>query len=358
MSFTQFLSVPEISERYYRIKPYFSFHNSAYDVSAACQLRCQDCFYFASGQSRVKPVRDPTAWRYLFREEKARGVNFAILAGAEPSLVPEILRAASETIPTGFIASNGLKPIPRDIGYRINISVWGDRTSDPLLRPYLNSRAATDSLGTALRNYAGDTRAVFSYTFNAWNIAAADEPAARIAGEGHQLTFNVFSPSENGPDSPLQVSGVLSRIRDKMLELMDRFTEAVLYSPYNVEVHTHPASLSRLFGCPFPRGRARAGLPPVPGRSNYRSYLADLSHLGDQSCCMPSQSCDGCRSYGAGAFIVPANMLLHARSEAAFRAWLDYFDTYLSVFFLDYHRGRPLYRPAGQGVLNEITAAI
>jgi hypothetical protein len=66
----------------------------------------------------------------LMQAEKARGITFVVLAGAEPSLVPDLLAVCHEQMPLGAIATNGLKKIPASVGYKIHISVWGnDRTS-------------------------------------------------------------------------------------------------------------------------------------------------------------------------------------------------------------------------------------
>ena len=91
----------------------------------------------------------PAAWRNLFEAEKERGITFVVLAGAEPSLVPQLCAVCYDVIPLGAIATNGLKPIPREIDYRIHISVWGnDQTS-------LTIRKAPDMLVRQIANYQG-----------------------------------------------------------------------------------------------------------------------------------------------------------------------------------------------------------
>lgn len=46
MGFTTYLKSPEIESRYRKIKKYFFLRESAYDVTSACQLRCEGCYYF------------------------------------------------------------------------------------------------------------------------------------------------------------------------------------------------------------------------------------------------------------------------------------------------------------------------
>src|SRR6059036_1926941 len=47
MSLTAVLQVPELEERYRKVKKFFFLRESAYDVTSACQLRCDGCYYFA-----------------------------------------------------------------------------------------------------------------------------------------------------------------------------------------------------------------------------------------------------------------------------------------------------------------------
>ena len=73
-----------------------------------------------------------------------------MLAGAEPLAVPHLCKICYQAIPHGAIATNGLKTIPRDIDYRIHISVWGnDGTSHTI-------RKAKDMLARQMANYKDD----------------------------------------------------------------------------------------------------------------------------------------------------------------------------------------------------------
>ena len=61
------------------------------------------------------------------REEKERGITYVVLAGAAPSLVPDLLGVCYQEMPLGSIASNGFKFIPKSVNYRIHVSVWAIR---------------------------------------------------------------------------------------------------------------------------------------------------------------------------------------------------------------------------------------
>jgi hypothetical protein len=219
------------------------------------------------------------------RAEKARGVTFVVLAGAEPALVPELCRVCYAEMPLGTIATNGLVRIPEDIGYRLHISIWGnDDTSRRI-------RGAKDMLAHQLDNYRDDPRAVFVYTFTPDNIDEAHEVVATLAEQNARVTFNMFSapvgytgPLRHTPDS-------LQRVRETMLQMTAAHPRQVLFSAYNAMVHTHRLGLHDLF------------------------------------------------AYAAGSAIVTAKLFRHATDPVVFRAWLDYVDTYLAVWVTGYEKG-------------------
>jgi hypothetical protein len=340
MSLTAFLEVPELEARYKKVKKYFFLRESAYDVTSACQLRCDGCYYFAGKRSQVRDNRDPASWRAFLEAEKRRGITYVNLAGAEPSLRPEVLRACHQSIPLGTVFTNGLKKIDADIRYRIHISVWGNATGDPKYRRYASGKEGPYCLPLQLQNYKNDDRVIFVYTFNNENVEQVDEVLRSVHGEGHRITFNVFSVPE-GNGSVLKLKDTLDRTRAKMIEAIERYSETVVYSYYSAKVHTRELSLRGQFGCPYPR----AAPPEAKGfgiAKTFRNYRTDLTHDAD-SCCIPDTDCTDCRHYAAGSAIVTARLDLHTQAEPRFRGWLDYVDTYLAIWILGYQKGENLY---------------
>jgi hypothetical protein len=343
MGFTEYLRVPALAERYRKVKRYFFIRESAYDVTSACQLRCEGCYYFEGEKYKVKDNRDAAAWRRFMAEEKARGINYVNLAGAEPALAPKILAACYEVIPLGNIFSNGLRKIDPALRYRLHLSVWGDSTGDPKYRKYFGGKPGPYCLPIQLDNYRGDDRVIFVYTFNSENVDQVDEVLERVAGEGHQLTFNVFSAPVESGSQLRQLEDTLRRTREKMLAAMEDYGETVVYSRYNARVHTQGRSLHAQFGCPYPRAQLAAGREGVGIGKSFRSYRTDLSHVPASDCCIPDTDCADCRHYAAGSAIVSSRLSLHVESESQFRGWLDYVDTYLAIWILGYRRGEDLY---------------
>lgn len=346
MSLISLLENPELKRRYAKVKRYFHLRESAYDVTSACQLRCQGCYYFSGAKYTVRDDRDVSHWKRHLEGEKSRGINYVNLAGAEPSLVPDILRACYQTIPLGTIFTNGLIPIDREIGYRIHISVWGNAMGDSLLRPLASRRPTAPHLPTQLDNYRNDQRVIFVYTFNETNVGQVEEVVRAVKAEGHRLTFNVFSPPE-GFHSGSGGNAWLDEVRSAMLVMLDKYSDTVLYSQYSARVHSDSRGLRERFGCPYPRA-SLADLNAIGIGTSFRSYRADFTHESTTDCCVPDTDCSTCRHYAAGSAIVTHRLDLHTASEALFRGWLDYVDTYLAVWLVGYQRDPDLYTMTSQ----------
>lgn len=331
--FSEIIADPVIRERWDKVRKYFFLRESTYDMSNRCNIRCEGCYYFAGEKQFAEENRDPAAWRQLLEAEKARGITFVVLAGAEPSLVPELCQVCYDEIPLGAIASNGIKSLPPEIDYRIHLSVWGnDRTS-------LAIRKAPDMLVRQMANYQNDPRAVFVYTFTPVNIDEAREVTELLAKNGLKITFNMFS-SPVGYSGPLRhTPQTLARTGQVMTQLLAEFPETVLFSPYNIVAHTRPQGLHELFSCSYPRMNKSTDIGL--GRS-FRQYRTNLQWDRAAACCVPDTDCDDCRHYAAGSAVVTARMYRHATDPVTFSAWLDYVDTYLAVWVKGYEKGANL----------------
>jgi uncharacterized Fe-S cluster-containing radical SAM superfamily protein len=331
--FSDIIADPVIRERWQKVRKYFFLRESTYDMTNRCNVRCDGCYYFTGEKQYTAENKSPAAWRDLLEAEKERGITFVVLAGAEPSLVPDLCRACYDVIPLGAIATNGLKPIPAEIDYRIHISTWGnDQTS-------LAVRKAPDMLVRQMENYRHDPRAVFVYTFSTVNIDEAREVTELLAANGQQITFNMFSAPVGYTGHLRHTAETLVRTRQVMTELLAEFPDTVLFSPYNIVTHTDSKGLHELFSCSYPRMNASTDIGL--GRS-FRQYRTDLQWDRDAACCVPDTDCDDCRHYAAGSAVVTARMYRHAVSPKTFAAWLDYVDTYLAVWVRGYEKGNNL----------------
>ncbi|OPY88952.1 MAG: hypothetical protein A4E72_01247 [Syntrophus sp. PtaU1.Bin208] len=331
--FSELLAAPPVRERWEKVRKYFFLRESTFDMTNRCNLRCDGCYYYEGEKPLAVENRDPESWRKLMQAEKARGITYVVLAGAEPSLVPELLTVCYEEIPLGCIASNGFLPIPEAIGYKIHVSVWGNDDTSARVRQ------ASGLLERQIKNYRGDPRAVFVYTFTKENVEEAYPVVETLAACDCRVTFNMFS-------APVGYAGLLrhdreslDRVRAVMRDLLLRHPRHVLFSCYNAVAHTQEASLHDLFSCSYPRRNrsTEIGL----GRS-FRQYRTDLTWDREAACCVPDTDCADCRHYAAGSAVVTARLYRHVTDPQTFRSWLDYVDTYLAVWVMGYEKGENL----------------
>jgi MoaA/NifB/PqqE/SkfB family radical SAM enzyme len=331
--FSEIIADSTIRERWEKVRKYFFLRESTYDMTNRCNIRCEGCYYFTGEKQFADENSGPAAWQQHLEAEKKRGITFVVLAGAEPSLVPELCDVCYKVIPQGAIATNGLKQIPREIDYRIHISAWGnDETS-------LAVRKAPDMLVRQIENYQNDPRAVFVYTFSPVNINEAREVTALLAASGRQITFNMFSAPVGYTGYLRHTAETLAKTRQIMSELLAEFPETVLFSPYNIVAHTDKLGLHDLFSCSYPRMNPSTDIGL--GRS-FRQYRTNLEWDREAACCVPDTDCDDCRHYAAGSAVVTARMYRHAIDPITFSAWLDYVDTYLAVWVRGYDKGTNL----------------
>lgn len=328
--FSDIIAVPEIRERFEKVRKYFFLRESTYDMSNRCNIRCEGCYYFQGEKHLAEENLNVNDWQRLMQQEKERGITFVVLAGAEPSFVPELCKTCFDEIPLGCIASNGIKVIPKEVDYRIHISVWGNDTTS------LAIRKAKDMLLRQMDNYTDDPRAIWVYTFTPTNIDEAREVTEQLAANNQQITFNMFS-APVGYTGPLRhTSESLVQTRKTMAALLAEYPETVIYSPYNIVAHTNALGLHDLFSCSYPRMNPSTDIGL--GRS-FRQYRTDLQWDRAAACCVPDTDCDDCRHYAAGSAVVTARMYRHATTPAQFSAWLDYVDTYLAVWVKGYEKG-------------------
>lgn len=188
-------NAPEYRAIYRRARQSRHRVTSVYDISSRCNLYCEGCLFF-NRDGNFQGSKEPSNlgyYRLLFATEKHRGVTYPLLAGAEPSLEPEILKVAAQYFSNGMVHTNGTRRIDPDLPFRLYVSIWGDRTLTEKWR-------GADCYRKTLRNAAADPRAVINYTINAQNIHSILPLVAECADLGLQVTFQVYSPTADYTD--------------------------------------------------------------------------------------------------------------------------------------------------------------
>ena len=315
---------------------------SNYDVSDVCNLTCEGCLYF-SGLDYVPrgQMRDVARWDAFFASEAGRGVNFGYFAGAEPSLVPEVLQTAARHIPHGVVFTNGIKKLPDALPYRIHISLWGDMAAAKALRGADNGRKA-------LRNYAGDPRAVAVYTINRTNIDAIATVADACAEHGVPLTFSYFSPTDDYMARLSDASAGGSAERSDYFKLGDADGIAMRPTDFARAADAiakareiHPDTIRYLEG--YDRWVTQAGdlytldangvATDCGNRLSrlFRHYNVDLTE-NTGKCCAPNIDCGECRAYAQSYATMLGRMRTFSRTDDDFELWLDVWEMWADLF--------------------------
>lgn len=310
------------------------------DLTSKCNLFCEGCYYYEGDSLIPKDETDLAKWTALFRRKAQEGTKFAYIAGAEPAIYPERLRAAAAFIPHGTLATNGTIKIPTEVPYRITVSVWGNESLTARLR-------GGNTFWKAIRNYANDPRAFFAYTLTAQNLDQVREVANVLSDHGTQLTFNMYSPTTlyrqklvqqaDNDKKFFRVSNVddhlgfdnesLAKCRDIVAAVTNEFPETVVYpSAFHDEV-TAPGSLY--------------SLDPLTGyatdcagfhNGTHETYLNNLE-MSQAKCCMPNIDCESCRALTS---YLPSRLRPRphdVENLASLKRWLEICD-YWAWFYL------------------------
>lgn len=273
-----------------------------YDVCTVCNLRCESCYFFDLPQ-RAEDCHTPDEWERFLSAERDRGVNFAMIAGAEPSLRIDRLRLVQRYVPNGVVYTNGTIRVPDDLGFRIHISVWGVGATDAEMR-------GASVLSRAMANYRDDSRAVCVFAISALTINDI-VPATSLAHDhGLPITFSYFSPSMNysaklqrgenndgqffristAGHNPVLAMADFAAARAQIERAMALYPETVLYSLCYDDWVTQPV----LHDIDPETGIARDCGVRLTRQVNWRVDFTS----NNMKCGSPQTECSSCRGYG------------------------------------------------------------
>lgn len=314
-----------------------------YEVATRCNLQCEGCYYFSDSFHAPAEERDTGAWDRFFAAEAERGVTMAYFVGAEPSLEQDRLIAAAKYFPYGNIGTNGTIKLDRAIPYRIGVSIWSvDDVSDARLR-------GASVFAKAIRNYAGDPRAIILYTITRSNIGEIRRLAEICRDNDLPLTFNMYSPTEsymrklqqpaNANDPFFRISSADSNLRwdaDSLAEvrallprLMEEFPETIVYSAAYNDWATQPGPL---YDIDPETGIARDCHSRMIGQMRY--FGTDLQQQSAK-CGTSDAVCSECRMYSGGwsSKFEPRDADL--RDVGTLAAWLEMIGTLGRIFLIE-----------------------
>lgn len=309
----------------------------SYDICAACNLRCEGCLFFEGEEGGfLQDDRSLAEWEARFAADAERGVNLAYIAGAEPGLVPDRIRAAQKYFPYGIVFSNGTVRLPDDITFRIHISAWGIDEVGASLR-------AGDVLRKALNNYRGDPRAVLAFTISASNIDQIQAVCEMANQNDLPLTFSYFSPTTRyleklqtgAPNDKgyFRISGEESSLvmtrqdydaaRREIVRAMEAYPQTIQYSL----AYDDWVTSDQLYNIDPESGIA---LDCGVRTSEQQHVRVDLSGAG--KCCSSNIDCSGCRAYAMAHTTYFARLGKVRRTPGGLASWVEVREIWSRLF--------------------------
>lgn len=310
---------------------------SNYDISNRCNLFCEGCLYFAGGEfENYDDSAEDDTWQSFFAKEAKRGINFAYIGGAEPSLEPARIAAAAAHIPAGIIMTNGIKRIDKSIPYRIHISIWGDKDNVAKYR-------GADTTTKAMRNYQNDPRAVMVMTISNQNISQIPNVVAQCAEFGLPLTFSYFSSTidymkrlrgedhsdayifSSTPDENLRMKpSDFALARVQIDAAMKAYPDTIIYDRDYDDWVSQDEPLYNL--------DANGIATNCGNRLNQKFHHYDVEQNEHQGkCCSPNIDCSDCKAYAMalGSYIV---LNKDFRDPDKFEKWINVFEHWMRLY--------------------------
>ena len=315
-------------DRYRRIAR-LNIRSSIYDLTNRCNLRCKGCFFFSSGEHHVTEEMDIEKWEQFIDQEKARGVNLAILIGGEPTLCMDRLAAFYKRLPT-YCATNGLIKVPRDQfpDMMVGISLWGGGEDEKVLR-------GKDTFAISSKNYEGDSYAYYLYTVTPKQVGRIEPVIKRIADVGLKVHLQLLSNDES-VDGFYWRQGELDDLRCEMDEMLDHYPQTIISSKYYHEVITTGMMLGRRFGwqeCPSVTESMDNRKPPARRLIHFYRWAADL-HTVHRCCTSATRDCSTCKDGAAHMSWIMVNKRAHMNTTRDLQNWIEVYEMFAKLYRL------------------------
>lgn len=314
-------------ERYQKISK-LNIRSSIYDITNQCNLRCKGCFFFSSGEHKAaSEEKDIKKWETFVDSEKQRGVNLAILIGGEPTLHLDRVEAFYKRLPT-FCATNGLIKVPRDKfpDMMLGISLWGDEEDEKVLR-------GKDTFSISSKNYEGDPHTYYLYTITPRQIGKTERIIGKIQDVGLKVHMQLLSNDE-GVDGFFWKPEELSKIRQEMDTMLDKYPNTVISSKYYHEIITTGMMLGRSFGwkeCPSVTEPLDTRDPKPKRLIHFIRWASDLKTM-HRCCTSETRDCSTCKDGAAHMSWVMVNKRAHMRSAKDLQNWIEVYEMFAKLY--------------------------
>ncbi len=314
------------------------------DLTQACNLRCQGCYFFSEGldSHRAPGPSEESLFDEFINREKSRRTNYVTILGGEPSLMLGRLKKLHDNF-WGIVVTNGVRKIPIE-GFEnlaIACSVWGDHESDKELR----GSGRLDVFKQGLKNYRDDRRVVWYYTAAAGRAYEVERVVTQVVENGNFLGFSFYGDIA-ALGGALDHRNGFDTVRREMDRMIDRYPDRILYSSHIAKVIATGQQYDDRWGfdvcaslsTDHPKNQARL-LNGKPYLHHYRCYNADLTTT--RGCCRSdSYDCTNCRDTWAHMVWIMVNLEKYLGSRAEFANWLHTnYIFYLTSRIVDFEAG-------------------
>jgi hypothetical protein len=332
---------PRLAERFDAVRRYSkSVRASEYHLTNACNIRCKGCWFFTHefdkpGAKSDKEANDLLVLEQFVLQERARGVNTALLIGGEPTLFPDRIAVYVKHMEHVTISTNGLRRLPREGYENVNVAITlfgGLRADDGLRAIRPNGKPFTGLFDTALANYRGDDRAIFIYAVAPNHVNEVRATVERIIENGNVLSFNYYHDYSKAEEYASEVAELMSLL----LELQAKYPRQIRSHPYHIralitgEVHFGKFSYET---CPSVsvdyagnQERLKNGNKYLP---KFNAWAADLKTA--LKCCT-SGECHSCRDSQATYTWLLVNAEHFLASPELIKTWTEIAEGYWSQF--------------------------
>jgi len=327
--------------------------SSEYHLTNACNIRCENCWFFSRGfDRRTEEESSLQTWQEFARHEAvARGVTAALLIGGEPTLFLDRIAAFVQHMKYVTVSSNGILPLPKD-GFEqvcVALTLFGGSRSDDHLRGIRPSGSRLAGLfDKTLGYYRNDPRAIFIFALDVDGVDEVEDTVRRIRDNGNIVTFNYYSRYDS--DDPLRRDSE-NRLLDEALRVADLYPEAVVCDAYYIQTLISGKTTFGEFSyevCPSisvthpdHKARLKNGRPFLP---KFNSYAADAKSL---NFCCTSGDCASCRDSQAVYSWLMVSVAHFLSTRELLETWVRVAESYWAQFIWSpYHRTATQDRPA------------
>ncbi len=338
----QYLADPFLADLYQEIRVAGPLRSAQVDITHACNIRCQGCYFFAEDLDRFKAPKDESVFDAFIEREKARGTNYMTVVGGEPSLMLDRLKKIYDNFWL-VVVTNGLRKIPYE-GFEnlpIAVSVWGDHKTDTNLR----GNGKLDVFARGLKNYKDDSRVAWYYTTTPGNVHEIESVVEQCVANGNYVGFNFYGDISQAGGSLDHRRG-FGPVCDEINRMIEHYPDRILLSSYVAQVVAtgnlygdkwgHESCCTLTVDHPKNQERLKNGRPY---NTHFRVYNPDLKTI--RRCCAgDDRDCANCFECWAHFSWIILNLERHLGSKQEFTNWLTtMYLFYLSNRIIDFDKG-------------------